>query len=150
LALNKEKEKEKEPLSKSEYRKILSGLKLKDIYFLEGKFSLKRKELSPNLIVKISENASFEIISGTSVELIHNYKLGVTNKENRKKSINIECSICSVLLSKEKFSDEFFEIYKKINLPIHTWPFFREYVFNVTSRMNIPPLSLPLLKKHIK
>ena len=125
------KKKEKEPLPKSEYRKVLSGLELKDIYFQAGKFSLKRKELLPESIIKISDNSSYEVNPDGSIELIHTYKLGVTNKENRKKSLNIECSICLTLLSKEKFSDEFFEVYKKINLPIHTWPFLREYLFNV-------------------
>lgn len=42
---------------------------------------------------------------------------------------------------------EYFAIYSQVSLPINIWPFFRELVHATTSRMNIPPLTLPLVKR---
>jgi len=55
-----------------------------------------------------------------------------------------------LLKSKEKFTDEFFDVYKEVSLKLNTWPYFREFVNNITSRMNIPPLTIPFFKVNIK
>ena len=143
------KKKAKDIIPKEKYRKILKGLKLENIYFMKGRFSLEKEELKPGSKVTIAEKASFEIKANNSVYIIHAYKLNVINIENKKRSVNIECSFHLKFLSEEEFPENFFEIFKKVNLPVHTWPFFREYVFNITAKMNIPPLTLPLLKRNI-
>jgi len=140
----------KKQISKKKYREILSGLELRNLRIVDGKFSLKREELSPESDLKIWEKASYEIEPEGSVIIIHTYKISLINKENRRKSLGIECTFCLDYISEKGFSGEFFEIFKKHNLPINTWPFFREYVFNITSRMSIPPLTLPLLKRYAK
>jgi len=141
-----EPKKEKEIISRKLYNKILKGIELQDIYYVTGKFSIVREALSPNSKIKITKNAKFDVLSKNFVRLSHTYKLHVINKESKKRCINIECAFGLDLQSNEEFTEEFFEVFKEINLPINTWPFFREYVFNITSKMNIPPLTLPLLQ----
>lgn len=144
------RKKEKEAISKKEYEDILNGLELEEISMVDGKFSLKNEELSPESNLKISEKFSYEMSSGGAIIIYHSYKLSVINKKTRRKSLGIECTLCVNYSSKKEFTQEFFEIFKDLNLPVNTWPFFREYVFNVTSRMYIPPLTLPLLKRFAK
>lgn len=55
-------------------------------------------------------------------------------------------ALYNVVLSKsEELSKDFWNIYKKATLPLIVYPYFREFVQNITSRMNIPPLTLPIL-----
>jgi preprotein translocase subunit SecB len=53
-----------------------------------------------------------------------------------------------VMLSiKAELPEEFWEIYLNTTLPLIVFPYFREFVQSTTQRMNIPPLTLPILFK---
>jgi len=43
-------------------------------------------------------------------------------------------------------SDAFLHIFQQVSLPVNAWPFIRQFVHEMTQRMNWPPLMLPLLK----
>ena len=42
--------------------------------------------------------------------------------------------------------DAYLQIFEQVSLPINAWPFIRQFVHDMTQRMNWPPLMLPLLK----
>jgi hypothetical protein len=134
-------------ISSKEYSSVLKGLELKSLYFSGAKFALSKENIAIGSIVKIESRASFKVLENNSVEVAHSYRLRVINKENKKIGIRIRCDIILLYSSKETFSELFFEIFKGINLPINTWPYFREYVSSSISRMNVPPLVLPLFKR---
>jgi len=52
-----------------------------------------------------------------------------------------------VLSIEDKLPEEFWEIYLNTTLPLIVFPYFREFVQSTTQRMNIPPLTLPILFK---
>ena len=131
------------------YRKILNCLELRSLQVDEGKFSFIRENMVPNSNVHVNDYASYEIETSEIVSITHIYKLMVKNPENRKKILGINVTYKLSYHCKEKFPEDFFDLFKDVNLPINTWPFFREFVSNITSRMNIPPLTLPLLKKNL-
>ncbi len=94
--------------------------------------------------VAIDDNASYKNIeNGFSVE--NSYTL--TIKNHRKVALKIEATYLIMYSSKSEISDDFFDIYKKFSLPLNIWPYFRELVNTITSKMNIKPLTLPLLKR---
>ena len=136
-------------ISPKKYGEILSGVELEGITMIRGRFSLNKEELSPEAEYAIKNTASYEISKENVAIVSHSYRLGVINKESRKKALHIECTYHVDYSSETDFTEEFFELFREVNLPLNTWPFFREYVFNITSRMNIPPLSLPLLKRFV-
>ncbi len=49
--------------------------------------------------------------------------------------------------SEKKITDDIFGLFKEVNLPVNTWPYFREYVHSCMGRLNLPPLVLPALKR---
>lgn len=47
----------------------------------------------------------------------------------------------------EEDLDAYFYIFERVSLPVNAWPFIRQFVHDMTQRMNWPPLMLPLLKE---
>jgi len=134
-----------EKISPKEYRKILKGIDLKNILLADLKATIKHELLSEGLKISIKDSAQY---SYEEDEFIIKNKYVLTAKNNDKKNVlKIEATFIVVFESKYEINDDFFNIYKEISLPLNVWPFFRELVNSTTSRMNIPPLTLPLLKR---
>ena len=127
-----------------QYRKLLKELELIKIRMIKSNCTLNYKdgELQP---VQISEKTQVNQIENGKVEIIQSYKLTAKFDKSEEIFINISASYQLQFLIKFEYNEDFFDIYKKISLPLTTFPFFREYIFNITSRMNIPPLTLPLV-----
>lgn len=129
------------------YRKILKGLDLKNLYLTSCTCSIDRKNIGNDIRIKINDEASFFKSEKNEIEITQKYFLSARDRSAKKKYLNIKCEYCFIYSSNEDFTEDFFEIFKKVNLPINSWPFFRELVYNITSRMYIPPLTLPLIKR---
>jgi len=134
-----------EKISPEEYRKILDGLELKNILMSDLKASVKHELLSEGLSVSIKDSAFYEN-KDDEVIVKNTYRLTARNKE-KKTPLKIEATFILVFTTKHEITDDFFEVYKNISLPLNVWPFFREFVNTTTARMNIPPITLPLLKR---
>jgi len=138
---------EKKNIAPELYRKILNGLELKNLYLTLCNSNIDRINISPEATIKIDDEAMFTKSENKEIEVIHKYSIEAKNQTSKKKFLNIKCEYRLIFTSSEDFTEEFFEIFKKANLPINSWPFFRELVYNMTSRMYIPPLALPLIKR---
>lgn len=144
--------KEEKSISPQEYGEILKDLKLNNLYLKKGNFFVDRENFFKNekIELKLTDEAKFKKIKDGTINVFHDFKLDAFNMHSKKKILSIECIFCLNFTSKKEFSSEFFEIFKDVNLPINSYPFFREFVFNATSRMNIPPLTIPLIKRFPK
>jgi len=138
---------ERKAITPDLYRRIMDGLELNNIYLLSSSATIDRENIGTDVGIKLSGEASFAKIPKGDIEVTQEYLIEARNRALKKKYLNIKCKFCFVYSSKLEFTEEFFETFKKANLPINTWPYFREFVYNITSRMYIPPLTLPLLKR---
>jgi preprotein translocase subunit SecB len=89
------------------------------------------------------EDAQLLCPSAHGFEALHSYKL-TGQVDDDKVVFDLEATYLLVFSSQELVSDEFFEIFKDMNLAVHTWPFFRELVSSMTGRTSLPTLTLPL------
>ena len=133
-----------EKLSPDEYRRILDGIELKNILISNIKADLKHELLTEGMKIVIKDDAQYEMREDDFI-IKNKYILTAKNQAN-KIALKIECVFIVVFETKYEITDGFFEIYKDLSLPLNVWPFFRELVNSTTARMNIPPLTLPLLK----
>ena len=136
----------KPAVTPEEYRKMIEGIELQNIFVQNANISLNRKFVSRELAVTIEDSSSFQNLENKNIEVNHNYKL-IAKKPKGGNHIKINCSFCLNFSSEKPFTNNFFEIFSKLNLPINSWPYFREFVQNMTQRMNVPPLTLPLFKE---
>lgn len=49
--------------------------------------------------------------------------------------------------SAEPMTDQIFDIFGEINLPVNTWPYLREFISTTLGRMGWAPFTLPALKR---
>lgn len=128
-----------------EYRRILEGIELENLILKESKTEINHELISENMAVSSKDNATYIITKdGFAVENKHTV---IVKNKDKKNVIRIEGTFLILFNSREAITDAFFDIYKNISLPLNVWPFFREFVNSMTARMNIPPLTLPLLKR---
>lgn len=134
-----------EKIPPQEYKRILDGIQLENILIKNINAKIDHEILKEGLKININDKSSYtETEDGFVVE--DKFSLSSLNKD-RKIALKIECTYILSFTSSCKITQDFFDVYKEISLPLNVWPFFREIVNSMTSRMNIPPLTLPLLKR---
>lgn len=140
-------ENKKPIISPEEYKKILRGLDLISISLKESKAFINTDINPPiELSIQIKDEASYKIKDDGFVFIFQKYKIDARKPESKTRFIQIEVVFLVKVHSEDKFTDDFFDIYKNVSLHLNTWPYLREFVNQTTSRMNIPPLTLPFYK----
>ena len=130
------------------YYSILKKLELNEIYIESCTVSQLRDELlsEKNLQVTVKDKAMLEQ-QDSKVTIIHKYDLKAKTSQTEKGfPLKVSATFCLIFRTDDKIEKPFFDIFKKINLPLNSWPYFREFVQSITQRMNIPPLTLPFIK----
>lgn len=77
--------------------------------------------------------------------IFHSYVLKFED-ENKRLHAEIELEFGVEYSSNEPLTDEFFGVFREVNLPVNTWPFLREYVSSTLGRMGWTPVTLPAFK----
>ena len=133
-------------LSPKEYSDILEKLELRGISIDDLEASVDRKAISnaKELPVEIAESSSYEVDNNFIVHA----ELRAVCKLGRDECFRIKAVYSLVFDANAVICDDFFEIFRVLNLPLTIWPFFRELVNSTTSRMGIPALTLPLQRTH--
>lgn len=130
------------------YQEILSGLQLNNIRLIKVSAELNEDFLEQAVTVNIKDKADFSVTEEVNVDVRNEYRIILKSEKQEKEALKIRLTYQLSFVSEKEFSEAFFEIYKKLSLPLNVWPFIREYVNSLTARMNIPPLTLPLIKRN--
>lgn len=134
-------------ITPEEYRKILNGLELKSIYLRDFKGKVNRDSIPKQLKIGIHPASDFETLEDGSARVNAHFEISAKEYESKAGFLNISLTYGLIFSSKETFTKDFFDVYKEVSLPVNIWSFVREFINNTTARMNIPPLTLPLLKR---
>ena len=134
-------------ISPEEYANILSSISLSQI-FLNDCSSKKHEVKSKGgaIDLDISMKLGYEQ-NASEVSFITTYKLdGVKRSEGTEEKVfAITASFqLSYMKTKEiEITKEFVNVFKDNSIELVSWPYFREFVQNMISRMGFPPLTLP-------
>lgn len=135
--------------SAESYERIQKGLELRKLYVksFSGHINLEAiTKAVEALAVNISSTADFRSVPKGEVEVTQTWKVVARDKRSKSECLNVSVTYCVVLHSKERFTKGFFTVFERTSLPFNMWPFVREFVNNMTARMNVPPLILPFFK----
>ncbi len=124
-----------------EYARILETLELKNLYLEKGSFNVNREQLKGSLTLNIKDTFSYRSAE-SGIEIVAEYTLMGKNKE-KKSTIRLKATFVLQYETPEEITDDFFDVFKEVSLPFIVWPFVREYVYSITSRMYLPPITLP-------
>lgn len=137
-------------ISPAQYKNYLSKSELLEISLIKSSSNLVWEKLSiestglGNPIINLEDK--YKYASKKNLYII-TAKWQLTAKFDKDKDnfLNIMAIYNVILGKKDELPKEFWTIYKNATLPLIVYPYFREFIQNITSRMNIPPLTLPII-----
>jgi len=134
-----------EKMTPQEYRTILDDIELQSLYLKKLESFISHEQIGEGMSIAIKDQSTY---SNTNEGFIVESRYTLNAKNQQKKIVlKVDCVYSIIFKSSKNINDSFFDIYKDLSLPLNVWPFFREMVNAITSRMNIPPLTLPLIKR---
>ena len=136
-------------LTPKKYREILRGVQLHRFLMAECAAKLKQEELvqARSISIDLSDKPKVRQKMSDGFVVEHIYSLIAKPTGTRAHALKITCTFVLMYSSTDEVPDEFLEIFIKRNVRTNSWPYFRELVQNMTQRMDVPPLTLPLLKQ---
>lgn len=134
-------------LSKAEYGKFIEGLELRELRLVSLNVEARNVMIKPaDTQLNVSDEASYKLIDG-GFEVFHHYSLlAVDAQQPSEIHGRIEAKFGLRFTSTQPISQSYFEIFRGVNLPVNTWPYWRELVQEMVARMGWPPITLPLFK----
>lgn len=126
-----------------EYNNFVKQIEIDDLRIVSAQVNILDYSYFPSSTeVKWRMRASYEETE-EQFSVSHRYNVTILDKETNEAKAKISVTFYVVYSSKIPISDDFFKIFKVRNLPLNTWPYFREFVHNITMRMGWPPLIAP-------
>jgi len=135
----------KEKVSPQKYKKFIDGLSLLDIHIVSVDAKVAEK-FSPPAKIDIKKKKKYEALEKGKFRVTYEYKLQGIKEGEKKAGLEMKVVYHIIYKSEIPITDEIFEIFSQISLPMHTWPYFRQFVHETTTQMGLPPLILDLLK----
>lgn len=132
-----------------DYAQIIKGIELDEVYLESCSATLAREKMlrQKQLVAEVKDTASY-VQNDNRVKVTQKYNLRIIDPEKEKEfPLKMSCVFSLTFSTQIPFTKEFFDVFGRLNLPLNSWPYFREFVQNMTQRMNIPPLTLPFVKR---
>ena len=144
-----DKKKLRPKVSPKEYREFIKGVQLLGIIV---KASQARRiadtiDLSRSADLNTTERAEFKMTDGNTCVVQHHYDLSMAYTGEKDRLLEIECTFELGLRVASPMTKDYFDVFAKVNLPLNTWPYLREFVHSSISRMGLPPVVLQLVKR---
>jgi hypothetical protein len=133
-------------ISPDDYKKVLKGIQLKEIILEECSARIRKIVGPSSLQISVKDKIKYKLISGNGAHVSHSYNMVGTSDSEKDYTFKISCTFRLEYYSDIPLSKEFMDIFSNKNITLNSWPYFREFAQNITQRMNIPPVVLPLLK----
>ena len=137
-------------IAPEEYREFIQGLSVKNIYAKSLRSVCLQEGLQPgpNKGLEMKEDVQYKVLEGDAFKVYQTYKLSIMEKVEKESipRLEIECEYVVLYEAQVPMTDELFAVFSDINVPLNTWPYFREYVHSSFQRLNVPAFILPPFK----
>jgi hypothetical protein len=128
------------------YNAFIAGVDLVSIRLvraqIEAASTPTRKQIVPTTRV---HGASFTNEDG-QVSLVHRLGFTGTYQGEDEPAVSIRVDFEVRYSTVERMTDEIFAEFRRRNLPLNTWPYFREFVHAALARTGWPVMVLPVYK----
>jgi preprotein translocase subunit SecB len=147
---NRELPKMPDKYSPDEYAKILEGIEVKQIALVELSAKSYPENIGePVINVKLENKVEFQM-SETSGDFNGIDKFTIIGETKNKKVVEINIHMIAFFNSGVKTDQPFLKLFEETSLKFFTYPYIRQIVQDVTAKMGMPPLVLPIWKIHRK
>ncbi len=126
-----------------DYNAFVRQIQITDIRIVSAKVdNLDCSYVPSSAEVKWKTKARYENTE-QAFRAFQRYDVVIVDKESTEIKAKISVTFCVTYSSKIPMNDEFFKTFIRANLPVNTWPYFREFTHNTVLRMNWPPFIAP-------
>lgn len=132
-------------VSAGQYVAFIQQLQLERIWLKSAKVTNSSGGSTPqSASVMLNESHGWNDLE-TGFLVSHKYIADFRNDKNRKLAkVDVEFGLS--YRSEEPMTDDIFAIFSENNLPLNSWPYFREYLSSTVSRMGWLAFTLPARK----
>jgi len=134
----------KKKMTNAEYARLLKNIEINDIVLLELEAKRYPARVEKNMAFRIKHEPEFIKENGNEFDIMDLYT--ITAKSGQKNIFKIKIKWLLNFSSEVEVTEEFFNIYAERSLILNTYPYVREMVQSITSRMDVPPLIMSLYK----
>lgn len=128
----------------NEYVAFIQQIELESIWLRSSRITNSSGGQAPSgAEVRISDSATWKE-SPSGFQAFHKYVAEFMN--DKKKLARIDVEFVADYASDEPMDDTIFALFEENNLPLNTWPYFREYIASAVYRMQWIPFTLPTRK----
>jgi len=135
----------KKKLSPAKYREFIKGVGLEELKVVFMQSSVKETFKTPAQI-HIKADSSYKKLKSNKIKVLQKYKLECTRKMKDKPGFTVEIHYSILYSTKIPITDEIFNIFSRTSVRLHTWPYFRQIVHQMTMLMNLPALVLDTIE----
>jgi hypothetical protein len=136
---------QQEPVDRAAYGAFISQIELRNIWLRSAKVENNHGSTQPDeLIIAVDGNHCWEPISD-GFRAFQSYRIRLDGQDETRYA-EIEVTFVVDYDSIEPMTDALFETFAVVNLPLNTWPYFREYAATSVGRMGWLPITLPAFK----
>lgn len=133
-----------ETFSPTAYNAFINQIELRAIWLKSAEVRNSYGPDAPKAKIAIHRGASYEQIeSGFRAFQQYAFRL----KAADALLAEIKVVFAADFASNEPMTDGIFTLFKEVNLPVNTWPYFREFVATTMGRWGWGPFTLPAFKR---
>lgn len=132
-------------VSPAEYAAFIEGIKLERLWLVEATIRNHAGPHTPTeALLRVVDDPDWCEIEGGFRAQSH-YKVRVTANEEPQAEIDVTFAVD--FASPAPMTEDLFDLFGFVNLPLNTWPFLREFVHTSFGRMDWVPFALPAVKR---
>ncbi|HTE87079.1 MAG TPA: hypothetical protein VK821_20400 [Dehalococcoidia bacterium] len=133
-------------LSPDEYGSFIGQIELEEIWLGHAEVENAKEPGSPLKTAEVAVGSGADWTPDErGFRARHRYTLDISDGDEDWGSIRLEFNLR--FRSQAPMTDDIFDTFKDVNLPVNTWPYLREFVASMTGRMGWAQLTLPALKR---
>lgn len=136
-------------IEKDIYNKLIGEINIEGIYLKRLITSdtelVKDDNISAKVDLKYNCN-DYRIIDKDFIEFYPKFKIEITIKDTSPILIQFEFRVLYKLKDISKYNNNYIDLFMSRNVPINVWPYAREIISSITTRMGYPPLIINAFK----
>lgn len=130
--------------SEKKYKDMIKNILIKDI--LLKNLNLKDVKIPENdnqFSVSLHyECKDVNYIGKDLIEFNPIFKLSISTEEEETVNLQFEFSVIYFIKDIDEYKENYINDFKKINLPVNIWPYARELISSITTRIGYPSLLI--------
>lgn len=135
----------------SKYEAFLRDLNLFDIHTVRSSTEVNRRRYFEVLGRKreplntLTVTCELSDVGDGHFDTVSTFRLTVRPARREKALLTIECTLVGHFHTHGKVVRDLAQRFAESDLELLIFPYFRQFVFDTTARMSIPPITVPLL-----